>query len=136
MSMQNTLVPPVRDREGKMDTSGYDIATIVNSSSSLMDQISRGTDEDELSLPFTGLDGYDETIDVCSFLLDTPYESDMPNKDVPRISKELPNIPDGARSRELFVDPDFSEMRGGVICCTLNTEVLEVPHNNNAFLLR
>ncbi|KAG5613404.1 hypothetical protein H5410_024685 [Solanum commersonii] len=139
----DTLVPLVRDGADKMDTSGYDISTTINSSSSMRDQISRCTD-DELSLSFTGLHENDEPFDVNSFLLDTPYkESDMTdkNKDVSEIPKAPDQevyVPDGACSRELsdkYVDPANPEMRDGVICCTLNTEVLEVPHNDNVFLL-
>lgn len=100
----DTLVPVVCDGANKMDTSGYDISTIINSSSRMGDQISRCTD-DELSLPFTILD---ETFDVNSFLLYTPYEeSDMTDK-----SKDV-------------LDP---EKRDGAIYCTLNTKV---PQNDN-----
>lgn len=100
----DTLVPPVCDGANKMDTSGYDISTIINSSSRMGDQNSRCTD-DELSLPFTVLD---ETFDVNSFLLDTPYEgSDMTDK-----NKDV-------------LDP---EKRDGAIYCTLNTKV---PQNDN-----
>ncbi|KAH0670829.1 hypothetical protein KY290_026861 [Solanum tuberosum] len=139
----DTLVPLVRNGADRMDTSGYDISTTIISSSSMRDQISRCID-DELSLPFMGLDENDETFDVSSFLLDTPYEeSDMidKNKDVSEIPKAPDQevyIPDGACSRELsdkYVDPANPEMRDGVICCTLNTEVLEVPQNDNVFLL-
>ncbi|TMX01450.1 hypothetical protein EJD97_024490 [Solanum chilense] len=106
----DTLVSPVCDGANKMDTSGYDISSIINSSSRMGDRISRCTD-DELSLPFTVLDENDETFDVNSFLLDTPYEeSDMTDK-----NKDV-------------LDP---EKRDGAIYCTLNTKVLEVPQNDN-----
>ncbi|XP_059284398.1 uncharacterized protein LOC132037794 isoform X1 [Lycium ferocissimum] len=37
-------------------------------------------------------------------------------------------------SSALTVNPAFPEMRGGVICCTLNTEDPEVPSNDDVFL--
>ncbi|XP_059281114.1 uncharacterized protein LOC132034770 [Lycium ferocissimum] len=80
-------------------------------------------------LVFTGLDG-NEMIDASSFddfmsslLLDTPDETD---KGVSGISKaqDVQML-----SSALAVDLAFPEMPGGVINCTLNTEVQEVPNN-------
>ncbi|MCE3216478.1 hypothetical protein HAX54_006664, partial [Datura stramonium] len=178
---QNTLAAPVHDGADKMDTSGNGVETIVNSSSNLEDQTSNdilrnsphdtdayidisdylfnGNDDEELL--FVGPDG-NETIDVSSFLLDTPNESDMTDKGVPEISnapdQQLP-IPDGTCPQEssdncvnhytdqplicnsdvqmlspaVAVNPALPEMHGGAICMR-NSQVLEVPNNDDVFL--
>lgn len=37
-------------------------------------------------------------------------------------------------SSALMVNPEFPEIRNGVICCTLNTEDPEIPNNDDVFL--
>lgn len=131
-------------------------ATIVNSSSSfgrsndILRNSSRDTDVDayidELSLPITRLDGY-KTIDASNFndsahscwiLLMRTWLIRV--SDVSKAPDQQLHIPDSARPKELndkcvnqYVDLDFPTMHDRVICCTLNTEVLENPHNDNVF---
>ncbi|XP_019249440.1 PREDICTED: uncharacterized protein LOC109228715 isoform X2 [Nicotiana attenuata] len=186
LSTENTLVVPVHGGENKMDTSGYSIVTVVNSSSNLEDQIScdilrnssLSTDdylvelsnylfncEDDEEPLFVGPDGnemIDESYfdDFSSFLLDTPDDTDNGVSEISKAPDQQLPVPDGARPGELSdkpvnhygdkplvcssevqmissalsVNPAFPEMRDGVICCTLNTEVGEVPTNDDVFL--
>ncbi|OIS99319.1 PREDICTED: uncharacterized protein LOC109230976 [Nicotiana attenuata] len=186
LSIENTLVVPVHGGANKMDTSGYSIVTLVNSSSNLEDQIScdilrnssLSTDDylvelsnflfnskDDEEPLFVGPDRnevIDESYfdDFSSFLLDTPDDTDNGVSEISKAPDQQLPIPDGARPGELSdkrvnhygdkpivcssevqmissalsVNPAFPEMRDGVICCTLNTEVPEIPTNDDVFL--
>ncbi|KAK4351919.1 hypothetical protein RND71_027437 [Anisodus tanguticus] len=93
---------------------------------------------DDDKLVYTRTDGNDHemsdasSFDFRSFLLDTTVEDNRTDKGVSEISKAPDQQP--MESSPLAVDPALTEMQGGVINCTLNTEELEVPNNDDIFL--
>ncbi|XP_070056342.1 uncharacterized protein [Nicotiana tomentosiformis] len=119
-------------------------------------------DEEPLFVGPDGNEMIDESYfdDFSSFLLDTPDDTDNGVSEISKAPDQQLPIPDGARPRELSdkhvnhygdkplvcssevqmissalsVNPAFPEMRDGVICCMLNTEVGEVPTNDDVFL--
>ncbi|KAJ8540948.1 hypothetical protein K7X08_001764 [Anisodus acutangulus] len=133
----------------KMDT-GCGIVT-DQISSDILRNSSHNTDEyiadlsnflldvnDDDKLVYTRSDGNDHemsdasSFDFRSFLLDTPVEDNRTDKGVSEISKAPDQQP--MKSSPLAVDPALTEVQGGVINCTLNTEELEVPNNDDIFL--
>ncbi|KAL3514722.1 hypothetical protein ACH5RR_027439 [Cinchona calisaya] len=48
--------------------------------------------------------------------------------------RQVWNIESQKLSSALTVNPIFPELRNGVICCTLNTEDIEIPNNDDVFL--
>lgn len=130
-----------------------DLAPITDSYLAVLsDYLMDLTDEEELLMEFDGKDAIG-AFDLSSFLMDFPEEDNISNITVSGAiipPDEHLNIPGGVCAEDFgsyghnsctseaqmlpsipAVNPEFPELRDGVICCFLNTEDPEIPCNDD-----